>query len=144
MGSLGLTGLYAEATFFKGTLDKLGIAPEFDHKGQFKTAANILTETQMTPPQREEVEDLLKSISGQVVNGIAQARKLTPDAVNAAIDKAPLLPNEALQAKLIDRLGYRDDAIVEAHKRAPGAEIVSLSTISTAPVGRTAPASELR
>ena len=128
MGSLGLTGLYAEATFFKGTLDKLGIAPEFDHKGQFKTAANVLTETQMTPPQREEVEDLLKSVSGQVVNGIAQARKLSPDAINAAINKAPLLPNEALETKLIDRLGYRDDAIVEAHKRAPGAELVSLST----------------
>jgi protease IV len=128
MGSLGLTGLYSEATFFKGTLDKLGISPEFDHKGQFKTAANVLTDTQMTPPQREEIEDLLKSISEQVVNGIAQARKLTPDAVTAAIDKAPLLPNEALQAKLIDRLGYRDDAIVEAHKRAPAAELVSVST----------------
>jgi protease IV len=128
MGSLGLTGLYSESLFFKGTLDKLGIAPEFDHKGQFKTAANILTETQMTPPQREEVQDLLKSISGQVVNGIAQARHLSPDHVEAAIDEAPLLPDEALQAKLIDRIGYRDDAIAAAHKRAPGAEITSLSS----------------
>ena len=59
MGSLGLTGLYAESTFFKGTLDLVGIAPEFDHRGQFKTAANVLTETRMTPPAREEVEDLL-------------------------------------------------------------------------------------
>ncbi|MBV8738842.1 MAG: signal peptide peptidase SppA [Alphaproteobacteria bacterium] len=127
MGSLGLTGLYAEAMFIRDTLNKLGIAPEFGHKGQFKTAANVLTETQMTPPQREEVEDLLKSISGQVVNGIAQARKLSPEAVTAAIDKAPLLPNEALETKLIDRLGYRDDAIIEAHRRASGAELVGVS-----------------
>ena len=128
MGSLGLTGLYSESLFFKGTLDKLGVAPEFDHRGQFKTAANILTETQMTPPQREEVQDLLKSISRQVVNGIAQARHVSPDAVDAAIDRAPLLPDDALQAKLLDRIGYRDDAIAAAHRRAPGGELVGLST----------------
>ncbi len=128
MGSLGLTGLYSESLFFKGALDKLGVAPEFDHRGQFKTAANILTETQMTPPQREELQDLLKSISGQVVNGIAEARHVSPDAVDAAIDKAPLLPDDALQAKLLDQIGYRDDAIAAAHRRAPGGELVGLST----------------
>jgi len=129
MGSLGLTGLYAETAFFKGTLDLLGIAPEFDHRGRYKAAANVLTETKMTQPQREEVEDLLASISAQVVNGIAQSRKLPPDAVRAAIDQAPLLPDEALRAKLIDRLGYRDEAIAEAHERAgSGAEAVNLST----------------
>ncbi len=129
MGSLGLTGLYAESMFFKGTLDLLGIAPEFDHRGRYKTAANVLTETKMTPPQREEVEDLLASISGQVVDGIAQNRKLPPGAVRAALDRAPLLPGEALQAKLVDRLGYRDEAIAAAHERAGSdAEIVNLST----------------
>ena len=128
MGSLGLTGLYSEATFFKGTLDKIGVAPEFDHRGKYKSAANILTETKMTPPQREEVEDLLSSVAGQVVSGIAQARKLSPAAVRSAIDHAPLLASEALQAKLVDRLGYRDDAISAAHKRAGSrAEITGLS-----------------
>ena len=129
MGSLGLTGIYAETTFFRGTLDLLGIAPEFDHRGRYKSAANVLTETRMTPPQREETQDLLNSISGQIVNGIAAARKLSPEAVNAAIDRAPLLPNEALQAKLVDRLGYREEAIAAARKRAgSGAEIVNLPT----------------
>ena len=129
MGSLGLTGLYSEATFFKGTLDQIGVAPEFDHRGKYKSAANILTETKMTPPQREEVEDLLGSVAGQIVSGIAQARKLSPEAVRSAIDHAPLLASEALQTKLVDRLGYRDDAISAAHKRAGSrAEITGLST----------------
>ena len=70
MGSLGLTGLYSEAVFFKGTLDLLGISADFDHRGRYKTAANVLTETAMTPPQREEIDDLLGSISAQVVAGI--------------------------------------------------------------------------
>jgi protease IV len=129
MGSLGLTGLLSEATFVRGTLDMLGIAPEFDHRGQFKTAANVLTETQMTPPQREEVEDLLKSISGQIVDGIAEARKVPAAAVRDAIDRAPLLSGEALAAKLVDRLGYREEAIAAAHRLAGSdAETVTLAT----------------
>ncbi len=128
MGSVGLTGLYSDAPFLKGTLDLLGIDPEFDHRGRYKTAANILTETQMTPPDREQVEDLLSSLGGQVVDGIAQGRRLSPQTVRALIDRGPLLANEALQAKLVDRLGYRDEVIAAAHKRAGSdAEIVGLS-----------------
>src|SRR5437660_4907021 len=63
MGNLGLTGLYADAPFLKGTLDLLGIVPEFDHREEFKTAMNMLTETKMTPAHREEVEALLGSVA---------------------------------------------------------------------------------
>ncbi len=127
MGSVGLTGLYSEVTFFKGTLDLLGVAAEFDHRGEYKTAANILTETKMTPPHREEVEALLASLAGQIEGGIAQGRKLTPAEVRAAIDRGPLLAEEARQAKLVDRLGYRDEAVADARARAgSGAELVSL------------------
>ncbi|HEV2099443.1 MAG TPA: signal peptide peptidase SppA [Stellaceae bacterium] len=129
MGSLGLTGLYSDSIFFRGMFDLLGIVPEFDHRGAYKTAANALTETKMTPPHREEVEDLLSSVAGQVVNGIAQARRLSPDAVRAAIDRGPLLADEALRASLVDRLGYRDDVIAATHKLAGSdAELVSLPT----------------
>src|SRR5262245_59019695 len=65
MGNVGLTGLYAEAPFVRGTLDLLGVVPEFDHREQYKTAMNILTETKMTPAHREEVEALLGSVAGQ-------------------------------------------------------------------------------
>ncbi len=127
MGSVGLTGLYADATFAKGTLDLLGIAAEFDHRGRYKTAANILTETQMTPPDREQVEDLLSSLGGQVVDGISEGRKLSPPTVRALIDRGPLLADEALAAKLVDRLGYRDEVIAAAHNRSGSdAEMVGL------------------
>jgi protease IV len=124
MGNIGLTGLYTEIPFFKGTLDLLGIAPEFDHREEFKTAMNSLTETKMTPPHREEVDALLASISGQIVHGIAESRKLSEDEVRTAIDRGPLLAEEARQAKLVDRLGYRDEIIGHARSRAgSGAEL---------------------
>src|SRR5271169_1216535 len=128
MGNVGLTGLYAEVPFFKGTLDLLGIVPEFDHREEYKTAMNLLTETKMTPPHREEVEALLGSVGGQIIRGIAQQRKLSEAEVREAIDRGPLLAEEAVQAKLVDRLGYRDEVLAHARARAgSGAEVVSLA-----------------
>jgi protease IV len=129
MGNVGLTGFYAEVPFFKGTLDLIGVSPEFDHREEFKTAMNSLTETKMTPPHREEVDALLSSIAGQVVHGIAQGRQLPESAVHDAIDRGPLLADEARDAKLIDRLAYRDEVLAEARAHAgSGAELTSLAT----------------
>src|SRR5246500_2719528 len=129
VGNVGLTGLYADSAFLKGTLDILGIVPEFDHREQYKTAMNILTETKMTPAHREEIEALLGSIAGQIIRGIAQDRKLAEGDVRAAIDRGPLLAQEAVEAKLVDRLGYRDEVIAHAHARAgSGAELLSVGS----------------
>src|ERR1700751_5916723 len=128
MGNVGLTGLYAEVPFFKGTLDFVGIVPEFDHREEFKTAMNMLTETKMTPPHREEVDALLTSVAGQIVHGIAQGRKLSDSEGRGLIDRGPLLAQEAVQAKLVDRLGYRDEVLGHARARAgSGAEVISLA-----------------
>src|ERR1700732_2909489 len=129
MGNVGLTGLYAEIPFFRGTLDLLGVAPEFDHRKEYKTAINSLTETRMTPPHRKEVDALLGSIAGQIVRGIAEGRKLPEAEVRETIDRGPLLADEALQAKLVDRLGYRDEVLARVHARAgSGAELTGLTT----------------
>jgi protease-4 len=129
MGSVGLTGLHSDVTFFRGALDLLGIVPQFDHREKFKTAINSLTETGMTPAHREEVEGLIGSLGGQIVGGIAKGRNLTPDRVRAAIDRGPLLDTEAVEARLVDRLGYRDAAMTAARQRAgTGAAPVRLST----------------
>jgi len=128
IGNVGLTGLYSESPFLRGTLDLLGIVPEFDHREQYKTAMNLLTETKMTAAHREEVEALLGSVSGQIVRGIAQGRKLTDAEVRDAIDRGPLLANEAMAAKLVDRLGYRDEVTAHARARAgSGAELLGLT-----------------
>jgi protease-4 len=129
MGNVGLTGLYAEIPFFKGTLDLLGLVPQFDYREEYKTAINSLTETRMTPPHREEVDALLTSIAEQIVHGIAEGRKLPEAVVREAIDRGPLLADEARQTRLVDRLGYRDEALAEVRTHArSGAELMGLTT----------------
>jgi protease-4 len=118
MGQLGLTGLRVEMPFFKGLLDKLGIEPRLDHRREYKTAMNTLTETAMTPPHREETEALLHSVFDQMVAGIAEGRRLDQARVRALIDQGPFDTHQALEAQLIDHLGYRDDAVAAARSRA--------------------------
>src|SRR5258708_26320275 len=76
LGEVGITGLRSEQTFFKGLLDKLGIAASFQHREEFKTAMNSLTEIHMTAAQREEMVALLTSMQNQLDRRIATARKL--------------------------------------------------------------------
>lgn len=128
MGMVGLTGLDSEVPFFKGTLALLGVTPDFSKREAFKTAINSLTESAMTPPHREEVTDIVNSLGGQIIAGIAAGRHLSPAQVRQDIDQGPFFATEALQARLVDRLGYRGEALAEALKRAgPGAGRISLT-----------------
>ena len=128
LGNVGLTGFYADTPFLKGTLDLLGVVPQFDHREEYKTAMNLLTETKMTSAHREEIDALLTSVAGQVVRGISQTRKLAEPEVRNLIDRGPLLADEAVQAKLVDRLGYRDEVMGHARVRAgSGAEVIGIA-----------------
>jgi protease-4 len=111
MGLVGLVGLRIEMPYLRGTLDMLGITPDFEHREEYKDAANMFTEKQMTDAEREELQALLFSISARMVADIAADRKIDPATVQALIDRAPLLTNEALDAHLIDHVGDRADAI---------------------------------
>lgn len=117
-GDVGLTGFLVESPFLKGTLDLLGIDTQFVARHEYKGAIEVLTEKGFTPEHRETVGGLLDSWMTQVVEGVAAARNLPPEAVRALIGNGPLLPNEALSAGLVDRLGYHDEAWAAANAQA--------------------------
>ena len=114
VGVVGVTGIASEVPFARTALEKLGVLPQISKRAEYKTAPNSALETGFTPAHREMTEALLDDLHGQLVNGIAQARGLAPELVTAAIDRAPLLGEEALAAKLIDRLGYADELFEDA------------------------------
>ena len=62
-GDVGLTGLQLTSTFLRGTLDKLGVVPEFAQRYEFKNAMNTFTHTEFTPDHRLAMEELAGSIS---------------------------------------------------------------------------------
>jgi protease-4 len=106
---LDLTGVASYEIFLRGALDKLGVQPEFLHIGDYKTAPNQLTETEMTPAHREMSEALNRDTYDQLVRGIAEARKLSEEAVRALMDQGPFLGKDAVAARLVDGLAYEDE-----------------------------------
>ncbi|MBI4169167.1 MAG: signal peptide peptidase SppA [Acidobacteria bacterium] len=107
-GDINLTGIRASVPFIRGTLDKLGIYPDYDHIGKYKTAKNLFTDTSMTEAYRESMDKIVDGAYGQMKRGIALGRKLSEDEVAALIDRGPFIGPQALEAKLVDSLGYRD------------------------------------
>src|ERR1700690_3263747 len=105
---VSVRGMMAEAMFFRGTLDKLKIVPEFFHIAEFKTATNEFTEKKFTPAHREEVEGILNGIYGQYVSETSFARHMDPAKFEAILKQGPLLTSDAVEEKLVDRLGYWD------------------------------------
>ena len=93
---VSIRGMMAEALFFRGTLDKLKIIPEFYHIAEYKTAYNMFTEKKFTPPHREEVESVLRSIYSQYVNDAAQAAHMDPAKFESSVNAGPLLSSDAV------------------------------------------------
>jgi protease IV len=127
-GDVGLNGLVLEAPFVRGTLDKLGVKPEYGQRHEFKNAMNLFTDTQFTPAYREAEQRLLDSVWGQMVKGIAAGRRLSEEGVKAIVDKGPVLGTEAREARLVDGLGYWDEVADKVKARAGAdADFLALS-----------------
>ncbi len=107
-GELNLVGVGVRELFARGTLDWLGITPNFESMGQFKSAANMFTNKEFAAAQKEEDEGLVGSMFEQIVAATAAERKLSPETIKALIDQAPLNAGAGLKAKLVDRLEYED------------------------------------
>jgi len=107
-GDLGLVGISSDTPFIRGTLDKLGVKPRMDHRGQYKSAMNMFTEKDYTKPHREASEHVLNAQFDQIVQGIAAGRELPEATVRDLVARAPLSASTALEAKLVDELAYRD------------------------------------
>jgi protease IV len=119
-GDVGLTGVMLETPFIKDTLNKLGGSFHGDHRYEYKNALNTFTETKYTPPHKEAMEKVMNSWMGQLKDGICTARQIAPDQFQGIVDKGPYLGKEALDAKLVDALAYRDEVYDQAKKKAGG------------------------
>ncbi|HEV7761646.1 MAG TPA: signal peptide peptidase SppA [Acidimicrobiales bacterium] len=108
-GEVGLTGVASEMPFLHDALDKLGITPQVAARHEYKSAASMFTDQELTPANREATERLVASIMDQLVDGVAAGRGIDAEAVRALVERAPLLADDALEAGLVDHLGYRDE-----------------------------------
>lgn len=116
-GELMIYGIKADSYFIRGLLDKVGVKAHVVHVGQYKSFGEMFTNDEFTTPARENMTEIVNDAYDLLVNTIAESRKLPRDVVDAAVNRGPASPQEALAAKLIDRISYTDDLLAELEKK---------------------------
>lgn len=124
---MNAVGLMSTTVFLRGLFDKVQAKPLFGQRYEYKNAANVYTETDYTPAHREATTHLVQSLYGTLTADIAARRKFQPDELRGLIDRGPYLTQGALDARLVDKIGFYDDAEKEAKDRAgSGSDVMSI------------------
>lgn len=67
-------------------LDKVGVEPQVQRIGVFKSAGDQLLRTDMAPEQRQQLQALLDSVFSGFVSAVAEARGKSQDEACLASD----------------------------------------------------------
>lgn len=102
-------GLAVNTQYFSGALDKLGVQPDFERVGAYKSAIETFEEQAPSPASIEMYTTLLDSLYNTFVADLAASRGVGPEAIQALIDDPPVTASDALARGLVDRLSYQDE-----------------------------------
>ena len=107
--NLVFTGIGMERMYFAGSLDLMGVEPQFSQQGDYKSAVEMYTRTGASPNATEQTEALLDDLWTSLVAGIAHARGISEEEVIATIDAGPMTAATAKETGWIDALTYKSD-----------------------------------
>ncbi|HKP68706.1 MAG TPA: signal peptide peptidase SppA [Pyrinomonadaceae bacterium] len=117
-GDLYINGFAAEAMFYKGSLDKLGIEADVIQIGpKYKNAPDQYTKKEMGEGQREVINAVINEYYSRFTGGIAESRNKSVEDVGALIDGAPYNANQAKELGLIDNAIYETQVYDELKNR---------------------------
>ena len=108
-GELFLDGLMSEVVFLRGTMDKMGVVPDLEHIGAYKSASDMFTQRTFTEAHREVTNSILDDGFGRLLKVIGEAKGLSREQVKKIVDSGPYTAAEAYEAGLVDSLVYEDE-----------------------------------
>ncbi len=112
VGSLELNGLVQEVVFFKGLLDKLEIEPQVFRVGEFKSAVEPFTRTEMSEASREQTNAFLNNIYAVFLEEVSRSRGIDRNELERISDEMLIRSaNDAARYKVVDKLAYYDEVM---------------------------------
>lgn len=126
-------GLGGELTFFKNTLDKLGVDVQIirGSNNDFKSAVEPFFLSKMSDSSRLQMETYVNNIWAEMRNDIAADRKVSAEDLNHYADEMLIKRlKDAEKYKLIDAVKYRDEVISILKKKVKIAENHDLKLVS--------------
>ncbi|MEO8573122.1 MAG: signal peptide peptidase SppA [Pyrinomonadaceae bacterium] len=117
-GDLYINGFAAEAMFYKGSLDKLGVEADVIQIGpKYKNAPDQYTKKEMGEGQREVINAVLDEYYSRFTGGIAESRNKSVEDVKGLIDNAPYNAVQAKEFGLIDDAVYKEQVYEDLKNR---------------------------
>jgi protease-4 len=111
-----VNGIEVTQSFYAETFEKIGVEPEFEHVGDFKSAIEVYERTGPSEPAAEAMNYLLDGLWDVVVDDIAVSRGMETAAARALLEFPPLSPDEALERGLVDALAFPDAVVARIHQ----------------------------
>lgn len=109
----GSIGVVLELPQIGGLMDKLGVKMETVATGPWKEAGSLF-HTELSDAERQRWNEMIQVAYNRFLKIVARDRKLTLESAKAAGDGRLMTAEEALSLRLVDRIGYLDDAIQAA------------------------------
>lgn len=110
-----VTGLAVNQTYYLGTFEKIGVQADMLHVGDFKSAVEPYQRTGPSEPAAQAMNEMLDSLWGQIVGGIAKGRGRTVEEIQAWIDQPSLSPTRMKAVGMVDALAFPDQTRAFAH-----------------------------
>jgi protease IV len=115
-GSIGVIMLSLNA---EGLMQKLGLSTAAFKSGERKDMGSPFRA--LTDEERKIFQSVIDGMHGQFVARVVEARKLPLDVARTVADGRVYTAQQALELKLIDRVGYMDD-VMQLTRRAIGVD----------------------
>ena len=116
-GALDLHGMASQITFYKRLLDKLDVEMQIVRgpNNRFKSAVEPYFLDKMSEANREQMDKLLGTLWGQILQGISQSRNISVEQLNQIADNLETYfdADKALEYGLVDNLYYKDQVLDE-------------------------------
>ncbi len=117
-----LNGLTGEVAFWRGTLEKLRIEPQFILYKEYKSAGEPFSRKEMSPAFREWLTSVLTEYHHRFLDTVASRRGIDRERLARLLEEGGQTAKEAADAKLLDGTGYLDEVIDSLRTGSPGTE----------------------
>ena len=130
-GALEFKGFSSELTFFKGTLEKIGVEAQVIRVGNYKSAVEPYILDKMSDYNRKQVTAYVGGLYNTFLTDIAASRKVDKDSLYTIADNYRIRePQDALNFKMIDGLRYKDEVLEELKNLSGKTKKQNISSVS--------------
>lgn len=108
LGNFNFNGMIVEVPFAKKALEDFKIHPQMGRREEYKGMPESITESDFTPPYRENTQRLLNALTTQIITDVAADRGVEIQEARKILDTSPQTLKYAVATKMIDEMGYKD------------------------------------